>query len=157
MRIVLVMIGKTDAKWLSDGISEYVARICHFNPFQTIVIPDMKNTRNMDSRTQKELEGDAILKQLLPGDDVILLDDKGLEHTSESMAEWLDRRMQLSSKRLVFIIGGPYGFSDKVYAAARCKLSLSRMTFSHQMVRLIFTEQLYRAFTIMKGIPYHHS
>lgn len=111
----------------------------------------------MDIKVQKETEGDAILKQLSAGDDVVLLDDKGAEHTSESMAVWLEKRMSISSKRIVFIIGGPYGFSDKVYAAASCKLSLSRLTFSHQMVRLIFTEQLYRAFTIIKGLPYHHS
>ena len=107
MRIVLVMIGKTDAKWLSDGISEYVTRIGHFNPFQTIVIPDMKNTRNMDVRTQKEQEGDAILKQLLPGDDVILLDDKGMEHTSESMAEWMTAGVTPTPFRFILTVYVP--------------------------------------------------
>lgn len=151
------MVGKTDQEWLERGISEYTSRLGHFAPFQTVVIPDIRNTRNMDIKVQKETEGDAILKQLSAGDDVILLDDKGTEHTSESMAVWLEKRMSMSSKRIVFIIGGPYGFSDRVYAAASGKLSLSRLTFSHQMVRLIFTEQLYRAFTIIKGLPYHHS
>lgn len=156
MKIVLIVVGKTDKDWLAQGIAEYAGRIEHFAPFQITVIPDIRNTRSMDMKVQKELEGDAILRQLSPGDDVILLDDKGLELTSSQMATWLEKRMSQSSKRLVFIIGGPYGFADKVYAAANGKISLSRMTFSHQMVRLIFTEQLYRAFTILKGIPYHH-
>lgn len=157
MKIVLLMVGKTDRQWAIDSLNEYADRVSHFAPFQIVAIPDIRNTRNMDEATQKELEGEAILKQLAPGDDVILLDDKGVEMTSEGMAAWLEKRMSQSVKRLVFIIGGPYGFSEKVYSAARCRLSLSRMTFSHQMVRVIFTEQLYRAFTILKGIPYHHS
>lgn len=157
MKTVLITVGKTDRKWVSDGFDEYAGRVSHFVPFKHIVIPDIKNTRNLSAPVQKELEGEAILKQLAPGDDIVLLDDKGIEMTSEEMASWLDKRMQMSSKRMVFIIGGPYGFSEKVYAAAGCRLSLSRMTFSHQMVRVIFIEQLYRAFTILKGIPYHHS
>lgn len=151
------MVGKTDRQWVTDGFEEYAGRISHFAPFQTIVVPDIRNTRNMDTQTQKEAEGDAILKQLMPGDDVILLDDKGQEMTSEGTATWLEKHMSQSTKRLVFIIGGPYGFSQRVYAAAAGKISLSRMTFSHQMVRVIFMEQLYRAFTIIKGIPYHHA
>ncbi len=157
MKIVLIMVGKTDKEWIVKGFSEYVERIAHFAPFQAIVIPDVRNTRNMDTATQKEQEGEAILRQLQPGDDIILLDDKGEELTSEGMAVWLEKRMSRSSRRMVFIIGGPYGFSSQVYATAGGKLSLSRMTFSHQMVRVIFAEQLYRAFTILKGIPYHHS
>lgn len=156
MKIVLIVVGKTDKEWLIDGFSDYSSRLEHFAPFQTIVIPDIKNTRNMDPKTQKDLEGDAILRQLAPGDDIVLLDENGKEMTSPVMAEWLGKRLSLSSKRLIFIIGGPYGFSDKVYAAAGGKISLSKMTFSHQMVRVIFAEQLYRAFTILKGIPYHH-
>ena len=157
MKLVLIVVGKTDKEWIIRGLTDYTERLEHFAHFQTIVIPDIKNTKNMDSKTQKEFEGDAIIKQLMPGDDIILLDEKGIEMTSAGMAEWMQKRMSASSRRIVFIIGGPYGFSEKVYAAANDKISLSRMTFSHQMVRVIFTEQLYRAFTILKGIPYHHS
>lgn len=157
MKLVLIVVGKTDKEWIIRGLTDYTERLEHFAHFQTIVIPDIKNTKNMDSKTQKEFEGDAIIKQFMPGDDIILLDEKGIEMTSAGMAEWMQKRMSASSRRIVFIIGGPYGFSEKVYAAANDKISLSRMTFSHQMVRVIFTEQLYRAFTILKGIPYHHS
>lgn len=156
MKIVLITIGKTDAKWLCSGIDEYAGRIGHFTPFELICIPDIKNTRNMDPATQKEREGELILKALQPSDDIVLLDDKGKQMTSPELAQWVEHRTSLTGKRLVFIIGGPYGFSDKVYEVAKGKLSLSRMTFSHQMVRLIFLEQLYRAYTILKGIPYHH-
>jgi len=156
MKTVLLMVGKTATKWLQEGISDYFERITHFIPFETVIIPDIRNNRNMDITRQKEIEGDMILKNLTSGDHVILLDDKGELPTSLKLAEWLNQKLSLSSKRLVFIIGGPYGFSDKVYQAAHCRLSLSRLTFSHQMVRLIFAEQLYRALTIMKGMPYHH-
>ncbi len=157
MKIVLIVIGKTVEEWLKKGIQNYVERIEHFAPFEIQVIPDLKNTKNMDTSTQKEREGESIIKLLQRGDDVILLDDKGMEMTSEDMSAWMDKKMSLSVKRLVFIIGGPYGFSKDVYDSANSKLSLSKMTFSHQMVRLIFVEQLYRAFTIINGMPYHHS
>lgn len=157
MKIVLIVIGKTVEEWLKKGIQNYVERIEHFAPFEIQVIPDLKNTKNMDTSTQKEREGESIIKLLQRGDDVILLDDKGMEMTSEDMSAWMDKKMSLSVKRLVFIIGGPYGFSKDVYDSAYSKLSLSKMTFSHQMVRLIFVEQLYRAFTIINGMPYHHS
>lgn len=157
MKIVLIVIGKTVEEWLKKGIQNYVERIEHFAPFEIQVIPDLKNTKNMDTSTQKEREGESIIKLLQRGDDVILLDDKGMEMTSEDMSAWMDKKMSLSVKRLVFIIGGPYGFSREVYDSANSKLSLSKMTFSHQMVRLIFVEQLYRAFTIINGMPYHHS
>jgi 23S rRNA (pseudouridine1915-N3)-methyltransferase len=157
MKIVLIIVGKTVEEWLKKGIQNYVERIGHFAPFEIQVIPDLKNTKNMDTSIQKEREGESIIKLLQRGDDVILLDDKGMEMTSEDMSAWMDKKMSLSVKRLVFIIGGPYGFSKEVYDSANAKLSLSKMTFSHQMVRLIFVEQLYRAFTIINGMPYHHS
>ena len=156
MKILLIVIGKTDQKWLVDGISQYAERLSHFAQFEIQVIPDIRNTKNMDQGTQKVREGEQILSLLQPSDDVWLLDDKGKEMTSPEMAAWLEKRMAQSTKRLVFIIGGPYGFSQDVYNRVPGKVSLSKMTFSHQMVRLIFVEQLYRAFTILNNLPYHH-
>lgn len=156
MKILLILVGKTDRKWLIEGISQYAGRLTHFAQFEMQVIPDIRNTRNMDQNTQKVREGESILNLLQPSDDVWLLDDKGREMTSPEMAQWLEKRMTQSTKRLVFIIGGPYGFSPDVYARVPGRLSLSRMTFSHQMVRLIFVEQLYRAFSILNNLPYHH-
>lgn len=143
-------------KWLQDGIAEYQSRLEHFCQFEIQVIPDLKNNRSMDFQTQKNLEGQSILKLLQPGDDTYLLDDKGQDFTSPGLASWLEKRMSQSSKRIIFIIGGPYGFSQPVYNQVKGRISLSRMTFSHQMVRLIFVEQLYRAFTIQNNLPYHH-
>ena len=156
MKILLIVVGKTDQKWLSEGISQYTERLSHFGQFEIQVIPDIRNTKNMDQNVQKNREGELILNMLQPSDDVWLLDDKGREMTSPEMAGWLEKRMAQSTKRLVFIIGGPYGFSTDVYARVPDRLSLSRMTFSHQMVRLIFVEQLYRAFAILNNLPYHH-
>ena len=156
MKIILIVVGKTVEEWLRKGIESYTERLVHFCQFETVTRPDLKNNRNMDIQTQKVREGESILKLLQPSDDVYLLDDKGLQMTSPEMAAWLEKRMSQSSKRLVFIIGGPYGFSQEVYQRANDKVSLSRMTFSHQMVRLIFVEQLYRSMTIIKGEPYHH-
>ena len=156
MKILLIVVGKTDQKWLIDGIGQYAERLTHFAQFEMQVIPDIKNTKNMDFQTQKVREGEQILKLLLPSDDVYLLDDKGKEMSSPEMASWLEKRMSQSTKRLVFIIGGPYGFSQDVYSHVPGKMSLSKMTFSHQMVRLIFVEQLYRAFSILNNLPYHH-
>ena len=156
MKILLIVVGKTDQQWLTEGISQYADRLSHYCQFEMQVIPDIRNTRSMEAQVQKVREGEQILKLLQPSDDVWLLDDKGREMTSPEMARWLEKRMAQSTKRLVFIIGGPYGFSPDVYDRVPGCLSLSRMTFSHQMVRLIFTEQLYRACTIIKGEPYHH-
>lgn len=156
MKILLIVVGKTVQKWLQDGIQDYLARLEHFVQLEVQVIPDLKNSRNMDFLTQKNLEGQSILKLLQPSDDVCLLDDKGRDFTSPGMAAWLEKRMAHSSKRLVFVIGGPYGFSQEVYERIPQRISLSRMTFSHQMVRLIFIEQLYRSFTILNNLPYHH-
>jgi len=156
MKILLILVGKTDQQWLTEGISQYTERLSHFAQFEMQVIPDIKNTKNMDQNTQKVREGELILNLLQPSDDVWLLDDKGREMTSPEMAQWLQKRMAQSTKRLVFIIGGPYGFSPDVYTRVPGRLSLSRLTFSHQMVRLIFVEQLYRAFSILNNLPYHH-
>lgn len=156
MKLILIVVGRTVEEYLQTGIDDYVGRIGHFAPFGIEVIPELKNTRNIDSKTQKQQEGALILKQFQPGDYIVLLDDKGTQFTSPGMAQWLDNRMAAGYKRIVFVVGGPYGFSQEVYAAAHAKLSLSNMTFSHQMVRLIFVEQLYRSFTILRGLPYHH-
>ena len=156
MKILLIVVGKTDMKWLIEGIGQYVERISHFSQFDIEVIPDIRNTRSMDAQMQKVREGEQILRLLQPSDDVWLLDDKGIEMTSPEMARWLQKRMAQSTKRLVFIIGGPYGFSSDVYDRVPGRISLSRMTFSHQMVRLIFVEQLYRSFAILNNLPYHH-
>lgn len=156
MKILLIVIGKTDQQWLTEGINQYAERLAHFSQFELQVIPDIKNTRSMEPQVQKIREGEQILKLLQPSDDVWLLDDKGREMTSPELAGWLEKRMAQSTKRLVFIIGGPYGFSPDAYARVPGRISLSRMTFSHQMVRLIFVEQLYRAFSILNNLPYHH-
>ena len=156
MKILLLVIGKTDLEWLRTGIELYTERISRFVQFEIQVIPDLRNTRNMEPAVQKVREGESILKLLQTSDDVFLLDDKGREMSSPELAQWLEKRMAQSSKRLVFIIGGPYGFSADVYNRVPGRISLSRMTFSHQMVRLRFVEQLYRAFSIINNLPYHH-
>ncbi len=157
MKILLLLIGKTDASYLAEAIEEYKSRLTHYAPFELLVLPDIKNSRNMSETQQKEREGGLILKQLQPGDCLVLLDENGREFSSVQFASYMEKKMQAIPRRLVFAIGGPYGFSDEVYKAAQEKISLSRMTFSHQMVRLIFLEQLYRAFTILNNEPYHHS
>lgn len=156
MKISLLVIGKTDARYFVDAISEYEKRLIHYIPFEMEVIPDIKNTKNMSELQQKEKEGELILKNLQSGDYLVLLDDKGKEYTSLKFAEYIEKKMHTVPKRLVFAVGGPYGFSQAVYEKANEKLTLSRMTFSHQMVRLIFVEQIYRAMTILNNEPYHH-
>lgn len=156
MKITLLVIGKTDARYFVDAIAEYEKRLKHYIPFEIEVIPDLKNTKNMSEEQQKEKEGELIIKSLQPGDYLVLLDDKGKEYTSLKFAEYIEKKTHTVPKRLVFTIGGPYGFSQTVYAKANEKLTLSRMTFSHQMVRLIFVEQVYRAMTILNNEPYHH-
>lgn len=155
MKAILFLVGKTTEKHFNTGINDYVGRIAHYMPFEVKVIPDLKNTKNMTEAQQKQAEGDAILKQLQPTDTVVLLDEHGAEYRSIEFARWLENK-QNTVRRLIFIIGGPYGFSDDIYRRANEKISISKMTFSHQMIRLIFTEQLYRACTIIKGEPYHH-
>ena len=156
VKVCLLVIGKTDAEFVRAGIAEYEKRLKYYIPYEMKVIPDVRNTKNMSEVEQKEREGELLLGQLETVDYVILLDEKGNEYTSKTFADFLAQKMLTSMKRLVFIIGGPYGFSEKVYKRANMKISLSKMTFSHQMVRMIFTEQLYRAMTILKGEPYHH-
>lgn len=156
MKITLLVIGKTDAGYFIDAVNEYQKRLEHYIPFEIQVIPDIKNTKSLTSEQQKEKEGELILKSLQAGDYIVLLDDKGREYTSIQFANYIEKKTHTVSKRLVFIIGGPYGFSQAVYDMTNEKLTLSRMTFSHQMVRLIFVEQLYRAMTILNNEPYHH-
>ncbi len=156
MRILLLAIGKTDEDYLANGIRKYVGRIGHYTSFEMKEIPDLRNRKSLSEEQQKTAESSLILNQLQPSDHVILLDENGKQSSSINFAESLEKQMASGAKRLVFVIGGPYGFAKEVYDRANAKLSLSPMTFSHQMVRLIFVEQLYRAFTILKGEPYHH-
>ncbi|MCE5224563.1 MAG: 23S rRNA (pseudouridine(1915)-N(3))-methyltransferase RlmH [Porphyromonadaceae bacterium] len=156
MKISLVVIGKTDAAYFVDAINEYKSRLVHYIPFEMEVIPDIKNVKNLREDQQKEKEGELILKTLQPGDYLVLLDEHGKSFTSMEFATYIERKMHVVPKRLVFVIGGPYGFSEAVYKAASEKISLSKMTFSHQMIRLIFVEQIYRAMTILNNEPYHH-
>lgn len=149
------MVGRTTDKHFAAGIDDYAARIGHYMPFSMTVIPELKNTRNLSEEQQKVQEGELILKQVQPTDTVVLLDEHGSEMRSTEFARWLEQK-QHTVRRLLFVIGGPYGFSQAVYRRANEQLSLSKMTFSHQMVRLVFTEQLYRACTIIRGEPYHH-
>ena len=155
MKTILIQVGKTVNKHFVAGISDYVERINHYMPFEVVTIPELRNTKNLSEEQQKQAEGELILKLLQPSDTVVLLDEHGREFRSIEFARWLEQKQQ-TARRLVFVIGGPYGFSPAVYQRANDQLSLSRMTFSHQMVRTIFAEQLYRAFTILKGEPYHH-
>ena len=155
MKSILIVVGKTTDKNFIASIADYCSRIHHYMPFELLVIPELKNTKSLSKNQQKEREGDLIFKSLQPTDTVVLLDEHGIEWDSMAFASWLPKKQQLT-RRLVFVVGGPYGFSPAVYNRAQEKLSLSKMTFSHQMVRLIFTEQLYRACTIIKGEPYHH-
>lgn len=156
MKIILTSVGKTDDRFLAQIIEEYRKRVNFYIPFEVKNVPDVKNTKNLSEKEQRVLEGNAILKTLQAGDYVVLLDDKGKQYSSTEFAQFIEKKMHSTAKRLVFVVGGPYGFSDEIYARANEKLSLSRMTFTHQMVRLVFVEQLYRAFTILRNEPYHH-
>lgn len=155
MKTELILVSKTTDKHLAAGIDDYVSRICHYLPFAITVIPELKNTKNMTEEQQKIREGELILQKIQPSDTVVLLDEHGKEFRSIEFADWLQKK-QNTARRLVFVIGGPYGFSESIYKRADEQLSLSKMTFSHQMVRLLFVEQIYRACTIIKGEPYHH-
>ncbi|MDR1202426.1 MAG: 23S rRNA (pseudouridine(1915)-N(3))-methyltransferase RlmH [Tannerellaceae bacterium] len=155
MKITLLIMGKTDSPWLKEAVKDYYNRIIHYFPFEITTISDIKNVKNLSEVQQKDKEGEAILKNLQPGDYCVLLDEKGNEFTSVQFATYLEKKTH-SIRRLVFIIGGPYGFSEAVYKVASEKISLSKMTFSHQMIRLLFIEQLYRACTIIHNEPYHH-
>lgn len=156
MNIKVLAIGRTDDKQLQQLIDLYVKRLSHYVKFELDIIPDLKNTKNLSEAQQKEKEGELILKKLSPTDVLVLLDENGKQFTSVEFSSYLQKRMNSGIKTLVFVIGGPYGFSESVYAKAQGKISLSKMTFSHQMVRLFVVEQIYRAFTILRNEPYHH-
>jgi len=156
MKITFLTVGKTEDAYLKDGIDKYVKRLKHYTKLVIIEIDELKNTKALTQDQQKAKEAELILKKITPLDHVILLDEKGMEFSSSQFAAYLSKKAISSVTSLVFIVGGPYGFDQSVYARANDKLSLSSMTFSHQMVRLFFVEQLYRAFTIIKGEPYHH-
>ena len=155
MKAELILVGKTNDKHFQAGISDYTERIGHYLPFSITIIPELKNTKSLTEEQQKTREGELILRQIQSGDHVVLLDEHGKEMRSMEFATWIEKRQQ-TVRRLVFVIGGPYGFSEEMYSRCNEKLSLSKMTFSHQMVRVIFAEQLYRAFTILRGEPYHN-
>ncbi len=157
MKITLLIVGKTEEAYLKEGIDKYIKRLKHYAKIDVTEIAELKNTRALTPEQQKTKEGEMILKKITATDFVILLDEKGMELSSAQFAAYMDKKAVGSVTNLVFIVGGPYGFDPLVYGRANDRLSLSRMTFSHQMVRLFFAEQLYRAFTIIKGEPYHHS
>lgn len=156
MRIELAVIGKTSIGYLKQGIDEYIKRLKHYVPFEIKYIDDIKNTKNISEDQQKRTEGAKILSLLDKSDFVVLLDEHGKEYTSIQYSSYIQKRMLSGAKKVVFVIGGPYGFSQEVYDRANDKISFSKMTFNHEMIRLIFTEQLYRAYTIINHEPYHH-
>ena len=156
MTVELIVIGKTDSKEVAALVEMYAKRVNFYCKFAVTTLPDVRNTKSLSVKQQRTAEGEAILRQLTDGDCVVLLDEHGEQMRSVEFALWLQKRMNSGVKRLVLTIGGPYGFSDEVYRRADAKLSLSPMTFSHQIVRAIFAEQIYRAFTILNNEPYHH-
>ncbi|MDO9185313.1 MAG: 23S rRNA (pseudouridine(1915)-N(3))-methyltransferase RlmH [Bacteroidia bacterium] len=157
MKITLILNGKTDDDYLIKGFSTYEQRLKHYISFETIVIPALKNTKALSIEQQKQKEGELIFKNIQSSDRLILLDENGKEYSSVNFSDFIQQQMNSGIKNIVFVVGGPYGFSDEIYKRANGKISLSKMTFSHQMVRLFFVEQLYRAMTILKNEPYHHS
>ncbi|MBR2618691.1 MAG: 23S rRNA (pseudouridine(1915)-N(3))-methyltransferase RlmH [Paludibacteraceae bacterium] len=156
MKITLLVVGKTTDNNINILIDNYLARLKFYTDFSIQVIPELKNAKNMRQEEQKEKEGDLILKQLEDADDIILLDEHGKEYTSVAFSEEINKRALSGKRKVYFVVGGPYGFSKKVYQRANSLISFSKMTFSHQMIRLFFVEQLYRAMTIIRGEPYHH-
>ena len=156
MTIKLLAVGKTDSKSLQELIAEYENRLKHYIKFEIEIIPDIKNAKNLSETQQKEKEGELILKKIHAASILVLLDENGKQFSSVDFATYLQKKMNSGIKQLVFVIGGPYGFSEAVYKKAQAKISLSKMTFSHQMVRLFIVEQIYRGFTILKNEPYHH-
>lgn len=156
MKTVLMVVGRTVEKQFQAIISDYIGRVKHYIPFEIQVITELKVTKSLTPEQQKEKEGELLLKSMQPGDVVVLLDENGKEMRSMEFAGWMQKKQSSVNRRLVFVIGGPYGFPGSIYDVAAEKISLSRMTFSHQMVRMVFIEQLYRAMTILHGEPYHH-
>ena len=156
MKISLIVIGKTNSKFLIDGINEYTKRLSYYLPFSIEYLPDVKNNRKLTVEQQMVIEGNNILNTIEKSDYVVLLDEHGKEFTSMEFSKYIEKKMTSVPKRLVFVVGGPYGFTQDVKDRANEKISMSKMTFSHEMIRLIFTEQLYRAMTILNNEPYHH-
>lgn len=155
MKVTLLVVGKTVNPHLEALIDEYRQRLAHYIPYDMVVIPELKNTKSLSEAQQKQQEGELILKSVTSSAEMILLDEHGKEYRSIELADWMQKKMS-AGRDLVFVIGGPYGFSQSVYDRANSKISLSKMTFSHQMIRVIFTEQIYRAMTILRNEPYHH-
>ena len=156
MDVEIIAVGKTTSKSVGMLVEEYASRLPHYIPFKITYLPDLKNKRGLSEQRQKEMEGEAILDKTAPSDFLVLLDERGKEYTSVQFSEFMQKQMSAGRKRLLFVIGGPYGFSDAVYSRADSKLSLSKMTFNHEMVRAFAVEQVYRAMTILRGEPYHH-
>ncbi|MEJ6662944.1 MAG: 23S rRNA (pseudouridine(1915)-N(3))-methyltransferase RlmH [Flavobacteriaceae bacterium] len=156
MKITLLLVGKTDDSTIGQLVDDYTKRLSHYVSFNHQVLPDLKKTKHLTQEQQKQQEGNLLMAQIAPADYVILLDEKGKQYSSIRFSEFIQKQLNSGVKHVVFVVGGPYGFSDLIYERSNALLSLSPMTFSHQMVRLFFTEQLYRAFTILKGEPYHH-
>lgn len=156
MNIKLIVVGKNEQKYLKEALDIYIKRLTHYINFELVVLPDVKNAKNMSVSELKDKEAELILKHSAKADKVVLLDEKGKEFSSVEFSKYIEKQMNASLKTLAFVVGGAFGFSDKVYSQANEKLSISKMTFSHQMIRLLFVEQLYRAFTIIKGEPYHN-
>ena len=156
MKLSLLVIGRTTDRHVQALIDDYTSRLQHYVPFTLDVIPELKNTRALSAEQQKAAEADLVRKQLQPGDHVVLLDEHGRERRSVDFAQWLQKRMATGARRIVCIVGGPYGFDSAIHQLANEEISLSQMTFSHQLIRVLFVEQLYRAFTILRGEPYHH-
>ncbi len=156
MKIALLQVGKTSERYLAEGIAVFEERIRKYSAFEIITIPDLRNTRSMPVKGQKAREGEKIIQYFKKDDYIVILEDKGKEFSTMEFSSWLEKILILQKKRILFVTGGAWGFSDEVYGKADMRLSLSRLTFSHQMVRLLFIEQLYRAFTVIKGEPYHH-
>ncbi len=156
MEITLLTVGKTSTGYIQTGIDEYCKRLKRYIGFSIKSLPDVRNSKNLSEEQQKTAEGNLILSELTSADQVVLLDERGDMPTSRGFAEFIQKGMLSGRKRMVFAVGGPYGFSPEVYARANSKISFSSMTFSHEMIRLFFTEQVYRAMTILKGEPYHH-
>jgi len=156
MKIQLIVVGKTNQSFVQQGLEEFCNRLSHYFPFELEIMPDVKNVKNLSVEQLKAKEGEMILQSFQAGDSIVLLDERGKEFTSAKFAEYIEKKTHTGIKRLVFVIGGAYGFSSAVYEAAHEKIALSKMTFPHQLIRLIFIEQLYRAMTILHHEPYHH-
>lgn len=157
MKVEFWVVGKTQFSYLSEGMEIYEKRLRKYLPFKMIVLPDIKNAKNLSAQELKKKEGDLILSKIEKGDLLILLDENGKTFSSQKFAKWLNQQLQHSARKMIFLVGGAYGFSEKVYQRSQQKIALSEMTFSHQMVRLFFIEQFYRALTILNNEPYHHS